>query len=228
LTAASICSAGGVDSRKGNVQPEPVTDCPAIPDPLAGRKDLTLGSCDYDEHEISSGTHTLHPGVYCKGLTIKDAKVTLSPGIYVIRDGELKVEEGAELIGAEASFYFYGDAASFDFEDTFKIELSATRTGKLAGFLFFADREPGRNERRYRIRSNAARKLLGTIYLPGGELEVAASSPIADQSDFTMIVADRVEVSEGPVLTLNTNYAGSPVPVPEGVGPRRASAYLAQ
>jgi len=69
------------------------------------------------------------------------------------------------------------------------------------------------------ITSNRAYKLTGTIYLPEGTLYIGAKAPVAQVSDYTVILARRVEIFDGPNLVLNTNYSASPVPVPQDLGP---------
>ncbi len=71
----------------------------------------------------------------------------------------------------------------------------------------------------FEIYSNNARNLLGTIYLPQGRLYVAANNPVSDQSAYTIVVARRFTLSEGPTMVLNTNYGATDIPVPNGVGP---------
>ena len=143
--------------------------------------------------------------------------MTLSSGLYVIKDGELRVDDGS-LIGAYVSFFFTGENAAIDFRREATIDLSAMRDGEIPGILFFQDRasDEGRD---FKIESDDARNLLGTIYLPRGDLFVNAREPVADRSAFTVIVARKIELSEGPVLTLNTGYDDTDIPVPEGVGP---------
>ncbi len=80
--------------------------------------------------------------------------------------------------------------------------------------------------RQYRIISDNARTMLGTIYLPAGRLIVDSSRPVADQSAYTVIVARQINLYEGPNLTLNANYGATSVPVPDGVGPRSGMAAL--
>ena len=63
------------------------------------------------------------------------------------------------------------------------------------------------------------RKLLGTIYIPNATLEVTSKGAVAQDSDWSVIVAQSVKLSNAPTLVINTNYVGSGVPVPEGVGP---------
>ena len=61
----------------------------------------------------------------------------------------------------------------------------------------------------------AARVLLGTIYLPRGMLLVSnyAGSSVADQSAYTIIIAGRIQVSEGPKLYMNANYGGTTIQI---------------
>ena len=82
--------------------------------------------------------------------------------------------------------------------------------------------------RLYRIVSDNARTMLGTIYLPAGRVVIDASRPVADQSAYTVIVAQQVNLYEGPNLVLNANYAGTSVPVPKGVGPVSGKLLLTQ
>ncbi|MGP9822175.1 pilus assembly protein TadG-related protein [Salinarimonas sp. NSM] len=217
LNAALICSAGGHFGRGTAFVPTPRTECPPIPDPLAGRAAPPVGACDYQNLDIRSDTYLL-PGVYCGGIRISQgARVNLGSGLYVIKDGELRVDDGA-LDGRYTSFYFTGKNAAIDFRKRSHIDLSAMRDGALAGILFFQDRaaEEGRD---FKITSDDARTLLGTIYLPRGDLLVDADRAVADESAYTVIVARRLELSAGPVLKLNTDYNATDIPVPEGVGP---------
>ena len=80
----------------------------------------------------------------------------------------------------------------------------------------------------YRIISNNARLMLGTIYLPTGRLVIDATQPVADQSAYTVVVAQQVNLYEGPNLYLNANYDATSVPVPKGVGPLSGKILITQ
>jgi hypothetical protein len=96
LTAHVICSSGGIEGSSFNFNPAPKVDCPPIPDPLAGRPAPVSSHCDHNDRVVDSGSVVLKPGVYCKGLKItKNAKVTLDPGVYIIKDGKLIVDHTA-------------------------------------------------------------------------------------------------------------------------------------
>ena len=177
------------------------------------------GSEEDEDDDRDMTSYKLDPGVYCGGLTIaSNADVTLRPGIYVIKDGPFRASLGARLTGANVGFYLVGDASVFTFDADSKIHLTAPVTGAMAGLLFFEDRGAPL-DRTHAIYSDDARTLLGTFYLSRGVLSVATLFPVADQSAYTAIVARSVKLSGGPTLTLNTDYAATTVPVPDGVGP---------
>ena len=220
ITAALICSAGGVSKGTGGMSPAPQTDCPAIPDPLAARAQPAVGACAATNLVIRSGTQSLNPGVYCGGIRVTGgASVTVNPGTFIIKDGSLTVDNNSTLTGTDVGFYFTGAGAKLNFAGGANtISLSAPVSGLLAGLLFFEDRSVASGQI-HQILSDNARTLLGTIYLSRGRLRVASNAPVADQSAYTVIVADMIELSEGPNLVLNTNYGSTTVPVPDGVGP---------
>jgi hypothetical protein len=223
-----------------------------IKDPLASRMPPPLPSCMNLDLKIDgklTPTMVLLPGVYCGGVKVTNgAKVTLLAGIYVIDNGPLVVDHGGSLAGTNVGFYFTGDKGGLLFDVDSTISLTAPKDGPMAGLLFFENRSvsapvppplgvklappppppPGSPPMRtYRIVSDNARTLLGTIYLPAGRLIIDASKPVADLSAYTVIVARQVELFDGPNLVLNTNYAGSDVPVPPGVGPVDGSGKTA-
>ena len=93
---------------------------------------------------------------------------------------------------------------------------SAPVSGPLAGLLVFEDHNAG-GIRLHRLASNNARKLLGTIYMPKSILNIDATAPIADQSAYTAIIAQSLQLQSGPNLILNSDYSATDVPVPAGV-----------
>jgi hypothetical protein len=216
LSANFICTRGGKDGGPGSFIPEPLVDCPSFDDPLGDRPEPFVAACDpLMPKEISADTE-LSPGTYC-GLTIRNgARVTLRDGIYVIRDGMLVVTDGASLIGKGAGLYFTGPNAAFTFDRLSTISLEAPTSGPMAGLLVFTSRSQS-DALIYSILSDDARVLVGTIYVPKGELRIDATTPIADKSAYTAIVADKMRLYGGPHLVLNTNYDLTDVPVPKGI-----------
>jgi Flp pilus assembly protein TadG len=179
---------------------------------------------------LVTGKDELEPGVYCGGINVIGGDVKLKPGTYILNNGGLVVANGGKLQGENVGFYLTGVAglSTIQFAPSSTVSLTAPKTGDMSGMLFFEDRDvlfkfP------HIIASNNARNLVGTIYLPGNTLEINSTDPIADQSDYTVIIAKKFEMKDGPELVLNTDYENSPIPVPEGVGNKaRPTVRLAE
>lgn len=248
MTAGMICSAGGrVQSGNSNYSPAPTTDCPVLPDPLSSRVAPPVGACNYTDTVIDGAYATLQPGVYCGGLKLTNgASGVLSKGIFIIKDGPLIVDRGASISGAEVGIYLKGGGANLTFDADSTVNLSAPKDGPLAGVLIFDDPtgasapakapKSGRGAagralttgapRQHQILSDNARNLLGTIYMPQGEIIIDATRPIADKSAYTVLVVRQLHLYSGPNLVLNSDYSASDVPVPPGVGPYGAKIFL--
>jgi hypothetical protein len=211
-----ICTSGGYSGS--GYEPAPTTDCPQLDDPLAERQPPSFSGCDYLDRKINGGKVSISPGVYCGGLTIQaSAQVTAEPGIYVMTLGKLEVKGTATLKGDYVSFVFHDNTAVMLFDSDTTIDLSAPKDGPMAGILLYENRSNvlGRD---FVIKSRNAHRLLGTIYLPRGRLKVDAKAKVADLSAYTVIVARQMEVKEAN-LVVNSDYGGTDVPVPDGVGP---------
>lgn len=217
MSGTMICSAGGRDGGKSSFTPEPITDCPAFDDPLASRAAPPVGPCTATATRLVSQGMTLQPGVYCGGISIEGASdVKFAPGIYVIKDGPLFVRDNSIVSGDGVGFYLTGSGAKIEFRTDTTISLAAPVGGAMAGILFQEARDQT-GSTTHLIYSDNARMLLGTIYLPRGELLIDANKPIADQSAYTAIVVRSLRLYSGPNLILNTNYSATEVPVPDGI-----------
>ncbi|MEM6616362.1 MAG: pilus assembly protein TadG-related protein [Pseudomonadota bacterium] len=234
LEAASICAAGGVLGKaRHKVQPNPLSDCPQLDDPLAHRPPLAIGACDHRDFEANSGGNvTLRPGVYCGGLTVSGTTVAnLMPGEYIIKEGRLRVVDSASLIGTGVGFYLTGGNSVFRFHRDTTISLEAPTSGPLAGLLIYEDpnvphninfsdgdvyRQPPR-VRAHTITSDDARMFVGTFYLPKSIMFIASKAAVADRSAFTAIVAGRLWLKDGPTLTINSDYDLTEVPLPQSL-----------
>lgn len=222
LTAALACSAGGYSGATRNYAGTVLSDCPAAKDPLAGRPLPTIPkSCKYAKtHVVTDKVDTLSPGLYCGGLLIDgNADVKLKPGVYVFKDGGFTVNANSIVNGSGVTLVFTGgnDGIGFDFKSNVEVNIEAPAKGETAGILVYQDRDAPAAE--FRIDSNKTRNLLGTLYLPNGHFVVNANNKVADQSAYTAIVARTIRLNASPNLFLNTDYNGTNVPVPEGLGP---------
>ncbi|MFY0613010.1 MAG: hypothetical protein JXQ99_15885 [Hyphomicrobiaceae bacterium] len=216
LRAATICSSGGTEGGSNNFDPPPYTDCPTFNDPLASRSEPSHGSCTFKDKLVIESNRKLTPGTYCGGIEIKgSAKVDLDPGIFVIKNGEFAVNDTAYVAGENVGLFFTGAGAKMIFDRETTISLSAPENGAMAGLLIFASRTVG--DETFKILSNNARTLLGTVYLPTAKLYVETEQPVADKSAYTAIVAKTIHLIKKPTLVLNTDYSDTTVPVPNGI-----------
>ena len=247
VKAELICVAGGYKggtrkltdaSSEDGFQTTALEDCTPVEDPLALRIAPEFDTCDYNNVEVRSSAD-LDPGVYCGGLIIDGGTANLSAGEYIITGGPLMVTNDGTLAGDYVGFYLAGNDAKIQFDYSANIDISAPRDGRMTGLLFYSSPyEPGELKGNqpvealeakrvadgvkwadHTIRSDNARRLVGTIYLPNGKLLIDGRSPIADRSEYTVIIADTFELQDGPNLVLRTDYHLSDIPVPAGVGP---------
>lgn len=238
VKAGLVCARGGVKNMASLVEASLVSDCPAIVDPLANKPEPVVSNgCDFKKLVVDAGVKTLQPGTYCGGLEIKaNAKVTMNPGVYQFKNGFFLVKDFAEVRGNGVTLLFNGGGAYFRFEDSALIELSAPASGSTAGMLIWELRgfvpsgttqtnstSKSKNSNEHHISSDRARQLTGTIYLKQGLLMIDSKKPIADQSPYTILVVNKLDLYDGPNLVLNSNYAGSVIPVPAGLGPLGAT-----
>ncbi len=254
LRTLMSCTAGGYTGKLINYSPTPITDCPRIPDPLVARAsmidaEISVG-CTYSKVNIKGGQKTLKPGTYCNGVTITDgAQVQLDPGTYVFQNSRLRVDKAAKISGQGVGMVFTGKDSELNLANDSSVSLSAPETGLMAGILIYG--QLSTKQRKFSIVSKDAQKLTGTVYLPADTLTVGGDgdldgacdpiqqddgtllidplclSDVGTKSDWTAIVVKRLKVTAGSNLVMNSNYEGSSVPVPEGVGPSSGRVFLA-
>lgn len=162
---------------------------------------------------------TVPAGVHCLPiLAVGSAHIHLAPGDHYFMGG-LIMTQNSTLDGDDVALIF-GPLQIFNFADKARVRLTARKTGKFAGFLMATTRD---NTATFKISSDNVSQLLGTIYIPSATLQVTSGGSVAQDSDWSVIVAKRLELKNSPALVINTRYAGSGVPVPKGVGPQSAT-----
>ena len=212
LTAAIAQAAG---SATGNISPAPQANAPEIPDPFASMKiKPLLPLCMPLDLIYPLGIHVLAPGVHCGRIRVKDGvTLKLLPGDHYFQ-GMLELSGSGVMTGRDVALIF-DDTSQFSFRDTAQVDLEGRKSGVYAGFLILTTRK---NTGTLTISSTNARRLLGAIYVPNATLAVSGSAnKVADQSDWTVVIAKSISLQGSPNLVINTNYAGSPVPVPSNM-----------
>jgi Flp pilus assembly protein TadG len=223
-----------VGTASGPITPAPQSGAPAIADPFASvpLDASALGSlvCPVTNvlANLGAGAHTIGPPLLgaplCGDVTIgANTSVTLEPGVYYFENGTLNLESNSALAGSDVVLIF-GDNASFNFKDNSLITLSGRQSGTYAGFVIMTGRN---NTSTFTISSNNAKQLEGAIYVPSATLEVTGNgNTVANQSAWTVVVAQALQLQGNPNLVINANYASSNVPVPGGVGDNYASGKV--
>ena len=218
MNAALTCAVGGVTLKSGGaISPPAVTGCPSVADPLSTRPIPTIPASCIANPNLLVGNVTLSPGHYCSGLRVGGvAQVKLLPGVYVISGAPLSITGLASFTGTHVGFYLDGDGAFLDFGGSSLISLTGAVDTEMAGMLIFED--PSATEgRQHHIASLNVQTLTGTIYLPKGYLLVDPNALVANKSAYTAIISNRLELTAGPELVLNSNYGATDVPVPAGI-----------
>jgi Flp pilus assembly protein TadG len=213
LNAGTVQAVG---EAKGVIAPAPQEGAPEIADPFAEMPIVTPVGCQPLDLLVDIGIQILAPGVHCGSIkAAKYATLTLLPGEHYFMQGRLELAEHSTLWGDNVALIF-DKSSSLKFGDDSTIDLTGRRSGKMEGFVIATTKL---NANTFEISSSAARRLLGTIYIPSARLLVAGNNRIADQSAWTVIVAEGIEIQGASNLVINHDYASSSVPVPKGVGP---------
>ena len=119
----------------------------------------------------------------------------------------------------------FDKSRQFNFQDSTVVSLSGRRSGSLAGFVIATTRE---NTGAFNISATSAEKLEGAIYIPSATLVVqGTANRVAQQSAWTVVVAQSLQLNGSADLIINSNYASSFVPVPNGVGASHADSAAA-
>lgn len=163
---------------------------------------------------------TLEPGMHRTAYTVDgSATLRLKPGehyfcksLTILNQGRLEGEDVLLMFTAGTSLSASGNAY---------VSLSGRQSGPWAGFVIVSTRDSYANHSFSSVRVD---KLLGTIYIPAARLLVSGSGDIAEGSQWSVIVARNINLSGNAQLVINSDYAGSPVPVPIGVGNQAGGA----
>jgi hypothetical protein len=145
----------------------------------------------------------------------------LSPGDYYFVGSSVTIRGNAKISGTDVALVFKGQT-TVDFSGGADVSIEGRKSGPYAGFVIVGDRAFTGT---MTFSTPNARNLLGTIYLPNGDLAVSGPNTRAgDLSSWTIVVARKIAVSGTATLTINSDYVSGAVPVPEGAGPKAGTS----
>jgi Flp pilus assembly protein TadG len=226
LTAGLAQAAG---TATGPITPAPQSGAPTIADPFASLSippPTPLACLLGGVLDLTQLVLTVSPGAHCgQNITIGQGQtMTLLPGTHYFKGGTLTIQDNAVLKGTNVVLIFDQDA-TFNFTDTSSIDLTGAQSGSYAGFVIATTRN---NTNTFTISSNSAHRLEGAVYIPDAMLLVTGTgNQVADQSAWTVVVAQSLQLTGSPNLVINANYASSNVPVPAGAGNNYHSGEVA-
>jgi Flp pilus assembly protein TadG len=218
-----------VGSAAGTIDPKARTGAKIINDPFTNIQPPSNLTCkltgilaNLDTIKLESGTTTLPAGVHQAPYELRnDAVVVLAPGEHMFcRD--FKAMNASKVTGDDVALVFDTNS-KFEFKDQSVVDLKGRQSGPLAGFVIYSK---GNQLKDFIIQSEHVGNLLGTIYLPQSQLVIVGKGDVAKQSDWTVIVAKAVKLQGNPILYINSDYAGSVVPVPAGVGAKSMDSRI--
>lgn len=223
--AESYCTVGDV-SGADHFSPAPEVGCQELDDPFASTiaKYVPPSGCKETNLTLKKGIHVLKPGVYCGGITLRaHAKVEFKPGVYVIKDGVLRVQAQSSATGTGVAFYFTGNNTQLEVLGGADIDFKAPPEGEeLAGFLFVQDplSNPGTSTK---IQGGGSVTMDGILYMPTWQVEIAGNGDLNQTSHYFAMVADSFYMRGNGKLYIRADAesAGLPQKLPKVPGGAR-------
>lgn len=214
-----FCAAGRVVGPE-HFQPVPYDGCEPMEDPFAASFTTYAPAsnfCTYNNKQFNNGTFAVsNPTgtvVFCGGLELKpNANVTLAPGIYVIKDGELGIQAQSSLVGEGVVLYFTGNSTTkFDIRAGGNVSLKAPATGQMAGFVVVQQKyaSPGAD---LLIRGGGDLKFEGILYTPTWRVVVSGNSDMNQNSKYLGFVADTFHLEGNGKLFVASDNVGASLP----------------
>jgi len=198
-----FCAAGGFEGE--NFTPQPYSRCGTVPDPFAALPMPVVSGCDEHNTQMTNGTHILSPGVYCGGIrALAFADVTLLPGIYVIKDGDLELQAHSNIHGAGVFFYFYGNNAFLNHHSQAIIDISAPTSGDYAGIAMSQDALSSVGETSI-LSGGPDVRIVGSLHFPTQILKIAGGGDFANISPYMPMIASSFIVTGNGVMTVQVD-----------------------
>jgi hypothetical protein len=214
-TAQGFCTVGGVTGSE-HFHPSPYTGCEAMADPFAEKFATTYpdGACNVTNLELKKGTHTLQPGIYCGGIRVRvQAKVTLAPGTYLIKDGEFNVDAQASVTGNGVTLIFRGANTRLEVRSGADFVVKAPNSGTYAGFVLVDRKLSASSSVRETVVQGGGRiKIEGILYAPQWRMNISGNGDINQESQYFAMIADHFYMEGNGKLHIKSDYAEANLP----------------
>jgi hypothetical protein len=212
LTAECAIAVGGTSGLEGSSYVDlacgsPVEKQYATFDPLARLSPPDYSSCQ----RVPGGkTKTLSPGTYCN--EVLSGEITLEPGTYILRGGEVKLGGNGSLVGQGVTIFLMEHAA-FHINANQVVKLSPPEQGDYAGITLYQQRG---NTSPLVLNGGAGSEISGFVYAPSAHVFHAGNSSMTAAGECLRIVGNTVEMTGNSNVQLDcegklggrTMYAG--------------------
>lgn len=218
LEAASVQAVGAI---KGTGATNAGSGAPPLDDPLAGMfQTADPGPCQHTSG-VKAGAPPVAPGIHCRHFDIENGPLTFAAGIHHLKDGELQLKKGAQILGENVTLIIWRKLkVTYSDGQVPLLSLSGTQggmgeAGHWAGFALAVDPARGGD---LSLNFQEIRRLEGVVYAPTTRLIVPGGVDSTEVTPWTVVVAKDLRIEGGRRLLINADYATSAVPVPNGVG----------
>ena len=141
---------------------------------------------------------------YSNGLDVRGT-VDFAPGLYIVREGEFRVNSNAVLRGDGVVFYL-APGVAFRFNGTATMDMSGPTGGAYAGILIFTSRSSTVS---HLINGNLGSYLDGAIYATNSHLTLSGNAATSANS-CTQIVTHTVEFTGSGEININCENPPGP------------------
>ena len=169
---------------------------------------------------FDSQTRTLPAGCHGAVEVKNGGTLILEAGEHIFTQN-FDLKNMSRVTGDDVVLVF-ASGAEARWKDGASITLGGRQSGALAGFVIVTARS---RTNEFKLETNAIDELTGTIYVPNAELTLEGDSTAGQESDWTVMAAQKLHLHGNPVVQINANYSGSDVPVPVGVGNKSKATF---
>lgn len=206
IHAAGIGVSGSYSGA--NLTPKPHAEVEPVDDPYFALPVPDSGACIDAENKLSQAEVELQPGTYCGGINISpQSKITMAPGIYIMKDGPLRIGAGSSLQGSEVLIALVGENSILDVSANSSIRLTSPKSGVYANIQFMSDRvaEGKFKGEEWTTISSSEFEFDGVMYLPEHDIWFKGGSQINANSPTLAFVADQLWVQDSSEIRVTNN-----------------------
>lgn len=217
-----IGSAGGINEN-GTIN----TNCSSnkenqspIDDPYADLDVPAVTGCDQDppgSQAYSPGSGTITAGTYCGGITVNAGEsVHLDDGVYIMDEGDLKVNGGGTLTGDNVVIIFTASdgtgTGTASISGGANVDISAPTSGTYKGVLMYQDRDAGSSPSMDAIiNGGSTTEFGGAMYFPNNDISFTGGNA-TDSNGCMLLIAQTVSFTGSADIENDCDmYGGNPM-----------------